>query len=1107
MKNRNFKLTNFAVNNKTTIYFFTVVLIILGISSYNSTPKESFPEIVFPYFSISTIYPGTSPSDMENLVTRPIEKQLKSVNGIKEITSNSIQDFSLILVEFETNIDNDEANQDVKEAVDKAKNDLPVNLLDDPEVTKIDISEFPVLNINFSGDLGLVKMKDLADELQDEIEAMQEVTRVDIVGALDREFQIEIDLFKMQAAGISFDQIERAVAFENMTISSGQVRLGGVERTLRIVGEFKTVEDIKNLLLKDGIYLRDIALVKDSYADRESYARLDGKNVITLNVIKKSGENLIIAIDKIKDILDEFQNNAPENLIITTTGDQSTMTRNNLSNLFNTIILGFIVVVVVLMFFMGVDNALFVAVSIPLSMLLAFIMVPVVGFTMNMVVLMGFILVLGIVVDNSIVVVENVYRHYMNTPNFAIGPAAKLGTAEVAGPVFSGTLTTMAPFIPLAFWPGIMGEFMIFIPVTLIITLIASMVVAYLMNPVFAVSFMKYRGDQEINKSIRKKEVSIVSIIAVVLATFGYMVGLFAFGNLVVFFLVLYLFVKFVLIFLIKRFQNGFLPRLINGYKKTITFLIKGIRPYIVFGSTIALLIFTFFLMGIKPPKIVLFPEGDPNVIYTYIVMPEGTDIEVTDSITKVVENKVFEVLGENNPDVESVIANVAVNAGEDVFQRSTQSKLAKVTINFVEYKDRTGIPSGDYLDALRENVNDIAGVQITVSKEAMGPPTGKPVNIEISGESFEKLIPIIERLEKHIDSLKIPGIEELKTDIEINKPELIIEIDRNKANNYGISTAYIGMLLRTSLYGKEISKIRDGEDEYDIRIRLQKKYRENIETLMGMKVVVPSGSNGGMREIPISAMAKVNIASSYGGIIHKDHKRVVTLASNVLSGYNANEIVQKIDKSLVDFNLEKGYEIKFTGEQKDQEENTDFLSWAFFMAILGIITILVFQFNSVAKPVIIIIQIIFSLIGVLLGIIIFGMDLSIILSGMGIIAVAGIVVKNAIILIDYTDLLIDGGMKKSEAIIKAGATRLTPVILTAVSTILGLLPLAIGMNIDFYKLFTELDPNIYFGGDSAIFWKPLAWTIIFGLSFATVLTLIVVPTMYKLVYARKEKN
>ncbi len=387
MKNRNFKLTNFAVNNKTTIYFFTVVLIILGISSYNSTPKESFPEIVFPYFSISTIYPGTSPSDMENLVTRPIEKQLKSVNGIKEITSNSIQDFSLILVEFETNIDNDEANQDVKEAVDKAKNDLPVNLLDDPEVTKIDISEFPVLNINFSGDLGLVKMKDLADELQDEIEAMQEVTRVDIVGALDREFQIEIDLFKMQAAGISFDQIERAVAFENMTISSGQVRLGGVERTLRIVGEFKTVEDIKNLLLKDGIYLRDIALVKDSYADRESYARLDGKNVITLNVIKKSGENLIIAIDKIKDILDEFQNNAPENLIITTTGDQSTMTRNNLSNLFNTIILGFIVVVVVLMFFMGVDNALFVAVSIPLSMLLAFIMVPVVGFTMNMVVL------------------------------------------------------------------------------------------------------------------------------------------------------------------------------------------------------------------------------------------------------------------------------------------------------------------------------------------------------------------------------------------------------------------------------------------------------------------------------------------------------------------------------------------------------------------------------------------------------------------------------------------------------------------------------------------------------------------------------------------------
>jgi len=511
MKKRNFPLTNFAVDNKTTIYFFTVVLIILGIAAYNSTPKESFPEVVFPYFSVSTIYPGTSPTDMENLVTRPLEKELKGVKGIKEIRSNSIQDFSLIVIEFETNVDNDKAYLDVKEAVDKAKSNLPTNLLDDPEVTNIDLSEFPILYINLSGDLGLVKIKDIADDLKDEIEGLSEITRVDIVGALDKEYQINVDLYKMQAAGISFTQIENMVAYENMTISSGQVKSDGMERTMRIVGEFESIEEIRNIMIMDGIYLKDIADVIDGYAERESYSRLGGEDVITLNVIKKSGQNLIIAVDKIKEILKDFEAKSPQNLVITTTGDQSTMTRNNVSNLFNTIILGFMIVVLVLMFFMGVDNALFVAVSIPLSMLIAFIMIQVVGFTMNMVVLVSFILVLGIVVDNSIVVVENIYRHFMTTENLSIAQAAKKGTAEVAGPVLSGTLTTMAPFIPLAFWPGIFGKFMLYIPVTLIITLTASMLVAYLMNPVFAVSFMKYREGQVVEKAKRNRQNAITT--------------------------------------------------------------------------------------------------------------------------------------------------------------------------------------------------------------------------------------------------------------------------------------------------------------------------------------------------------------------------------------------------------------------------------------------------------------------------------------------------------------------------------------------------------------------------------------------------------------------
>lgn len=1105
MKVRKFKLTEFAVDNRLTIYFITIILIVAGTMSYLSTPKESFPEIVFPYFSITTIYPGTAPEDMENLVTRPIEKELKSINGIKHISSKSLQDFSLIFIEFETNVDEMTADLDVKEAVDKAMTELPDDLADDPEVTRIDLSEIPVLYINLSGDMGLVKMKEYAEDLQDEIEGLEEITRVDIVGALDREFQVNIDLYKMQAAGITLNEIEQKITAENLTISSGQLEMDEMNRTVRIIGEFKNAEDIRNLLIRPGIYLKDIAEVVDGYADRESYSRLFGEDVITLNVIKKSGQNLINAIDKINVILEDFEKTTPDNVSITTTGDQSTLTRNNLNDLFNTIVLGFMIVVLVLMFFMGFDNALFVAVSIPLSMMITFIMIPLVGFTMNLVVFVGFILVLGIVVDNSIVVVENIYRHFMTTKGLPIQGAAKIGTAEVAGPVFAGTLTTMAPFLPLAFWPGIAGKFMLFIPVTIILSLVASMLVAYFMNPVFTVSFMKYRPIPQKGKEL-SKEALMVSASAIILAIIFYLLKVNAGTNLVLFLLLMYLITKFLVIPMIRVFQKKILPLFMELYKKQILFFLKGKKAFIVVAGTIVLLVFTFFLMGIKPPKVVFFPGGDPNNIYVYIKMPSGTHIETTDSVTRIAEKRISGIVGKDNPDVESLISNVAVNAGEDVFERSTQSHLGKLTISFVEYKYRENPHTGHYVDLIRSSLADIPGTEITVVKEENGPPTGKPINIEISGEEFDKLIPTANRVFRFIDSLKIPGIEKLKMDIELNTPELVLNIDRKKANKFGLNTAFIGMNLRTALYGKDISKIREGEDEYDINLRLQEKYRDNLETLLNLNMLTP-GQNGAMNKVPISSVIDAEYSSTYGGIIRKDHKRVITLSSNVLSGYNANEIVSELKEKLNDIELEPGYDIEFTGEQEEQAENASFLSIAFLAAIALILVILVIQFNSIVKPMIILVQIVFSMIGVLLGTILFNIDFSIIMTGMGIIAVGGIVVKNAIILIDYTDILIDQGMDKKEAIVKAGATRLTPVLLTAASTILGLLPLAIGMNINFVTLFTELDPNIYFGGDNAVFWKPLAWTIIFGLTFATFLTLVVVPSMYSLFIRVKKQQ
>lgn len=1106
MKTRNFKITNFAVDNLKTIYFFTVMIIIAGIMAYRSTPKEMMPEVVFPFFSITTVYPGTSPTDMENLVTRPIEKQLKSVKGVKQISSSSMQDFSMIFVEFETSVDQNESSVEVKDAVDKAKSDLPNNLPADPVVTKIEISEFPIVNINLSGDLGLVKLKEYAEEMQDLIESLEEITRVDIIGALDREIQINVDLYKMQAAGISFMQIENAVMMENMTISSGYIRMDGMRRNMRIVGEFSRVDEIANISLKQGVFLKDIAEVVDSYADRESYARLNGSDVVTMNVIKKGGANLIYAVDKVKDVVAKYQETAPSNLIVTITGDNSVWTRNSVKDLFNTIILGFMVVVLVLMFFMGVDNALFVAIAIPLSMLIAFIIIPAIGFTMNMVVLVAFILVLGIVVDNSIVVVENIYRHFMNTPDLPILPATKLAVGEVAIPVITGTLTTMAPFAPLLFWPGIMGKFMSYIPATIILTLLASMFVAFVMNPVFAVSFMKYREGKEGKKLPGVKILIAVGAILALAAIF-YATGTYLIANLMTFGVMLFLFTKYIVTPLIKRFQKKVIPFLSEAYSKTLEFLLKGKRPYLVLASTIFLFIFTFFLLGIRTPKIVLFPQGDPSNIYVYLRMPSGTDIEVTDSVTRVMEEMVFDVLGgRNNPDVESIISNVAIGAGQNFFERSTQSKLGKITISFVEYKYRVGQSTSLYVNQLREKLVGIPGAEIVVDVDQMGPPTGKPISIEISGAEITGLVDLTEKIRMFIDSLQIAGIEELKSDMEVNSPELYIEIDREKANKLGLNTAMIGMTMRTALFGKDISKFREGEDEFDIRIRLKEDYRKDLNTLMNMVITAPGGGgpNGGSKEIPLSAIAKANYTTSYGGIIRKDNNRMITLSSNILDGYNANEIVGQLRKEMANFPLPEGYTVEFAGEQEDQNEAANFLVWALFAAVGLIFIVLVTQFNSISKPIIILVQVLFSIIGVMLGLVTFNLDISVIMTGMGIIAVAGIVVKNAIILFDYADLVMEKGTPMREALIEAGRTRLVPVILTAASTILGLLPLAIGMNIDFAGLFAEFDPQIYFGGPNATFWKPLAWSIIFGLTFATFLTLVVVPSMYLMVSRAK---
>lgn len=1104
---KEFKPTSWAIDNRTSIFIITVIISIAGLLSYQSLPKEQFPDVVVPQIFVTTVYPGASPSDMESLVTKHIEKEIKGINGLKKLTSNSVQDFSNVIAEFETDMDVILAKQKVKDAVDKAKRELPQDLPSDPTVTEFDISEIPIMSVNISGDFSLDKLKDYADDLKDNIEEMKEITRVDMVGALEKEVQVNVDKYKMSAASLTFRDIENAIAFENLTISAGNVDIGGMTRSISIRGDFTDVEQIKNLLVvsQSGaqMYLKDVAEVKMGYEDQESFSRLNGKNVISLNVIKRSGENLINASDKIKGIVDEMKaDEFPPNLEVVITGDQSRNTRVTLHDLINTIIIGFILVTIILMFFMGATNAIFVALSVPLSMAIAFIVLPGIDFTLNMIVLFAFLLGLGIVVDDAIVVIENTHRIYHDEKH-GIVDAAKKAAGEVFLPVLAGTATTLAPFFPLAFWSGTIGKFMHFMPVTLIITLTASLVVAYIMNPVFAVWFMKKEGDEakEIDK-VKARRRTIAGYVLFALATiYFYASGSFGMGNFAVTLALMVLIYNLFLEKAVNHFQGKTWPAFQNRYARFLNFALK--RPWLMMGSMVGLFVLSFILTASRSPKVTFFPSSDPNFIYVYLTLPIGTEVTVTDSLIRKLENKVIEVLGKDNPLVESVITNVALNASDDQFDRAATSNKGKVGVAFVEFAKRDGVSTAVYKDKIRDAVKgQIPAGEITVDQESSGPPVGKPISIEIRGENFEDLTKVSSAVKRYLDSLSIPGVEELSSDLVVSKPEINIQIDRDRASREGISTAQIGSEFRTAILGKEASTFKDGNDEIPINIRLQADQRENINEMENLNITFRDMNMGGvLRSVPVAALAEVKYTNTYGGIRRKNQERLVTISSNVLGDYNANEVVGKVQNALLGFQspVQEGVSVTFGGEQEEQQEAMAFLGNAMIIAMMLIVLILITQFNSIGKTLIILTEVVFSVVGVLLGLAIFNMDFVIVMMGIGIVALAGIVVRNGILLVEFTDHLREKGMPTREAIIEAGRIRMTPVLLTATAAILGLVPLAVGFNIDFESLFAHGDPKIFFGGDSVAFWGPLSWTIVFGLSFATFITLIILPVMYLL--------
>jgi multidrug efflux pump subunit AcrB len=1110
-KFKEFKPSSWAIENRTAIYVITAILTLFGFITYNNLPKEQFPEVELPQIIVQTIYPGTSPENMENLVSKPIEKEVKNLTGVKRVTSNSFQDFSVVIVEFTTDIKIEKAKQDVKDAVDKARPDLPNNLPNEPEVNDIDLSEMPIMAVNLSGPYDFARLKRYAEDVEDKIEEIKEIKRVDIVGALEREIQINVDLYRMQAAGFTFDDIERAVAAENISATAGEVSLNNQKRIISIRNEFKSADQIASVVVRNSRgatqYLRDIAEVKDTYEEQKSYARLDGQNVITLNVIKATGENLIEASDKIEALMKEMKaKTLPQDLKVVTTGDQSETTRVTLHDLINTIIIGFLLVTFILMFFMGLTNAVFVALSVPLSCALAFLFMPMLGFTLNMVVLFSFLLALGIVVDDAIVVIENTHRIFDNG-KVPIKQAAKGATGEVFLPVLSGTLTTLMPFIPLAFWPGVIGSFMFFLPITLIITLLASLVVAYIVNPVFAVDFMKPHADHEEKPRFTKRD-KVNAVIFGALALLGYISGHSGFSNFLIVLFGFMMLEKFYLRRVFERFQKHTWPRVQNWYSKWLQRALR--RPAMTIIGTLALAILSGVLLYVREVDFEFFARQDPNFTYVYLNMPVGTDQAYTNDVLRRIEGKVEGAIrdpktGKRDPIVKSVISNVTVNAIDPTSGEVGEfPNKGRVQVSYVEFGQRDGRSSAKMMERIRSAVKGVPGAQVTVDKEGAGPPLPKPIVIELTGDNLDTLVATSERLKNYLESKNISGVEELRSDFQADKPEVVFDLNRERMNAEGVSSFAVTSNLRTAVFGKEISRFRDAKDDYPITLRAAPSQRTNVEAIRNLPVGFMDMATGGFRQIPIASFANVRYSNTYGGIKRKDAERIITLSSNVLGGANAQETVDAIAREINGFRKPAGINIRMGGQQEDQAETGAFLGRAFLIAVSLIFLTLMLQFSSISRTLIIMSVIVLSLVGVLLGLGLFKPTFSMVFSGIGFLALIGIVVRNGILLVEFMDLMLKQGMSPYEAVVESGRTRMTPVILTASAAILGLIPLAVGLNMDFATLFAEGNPHIYFGGDNAALWGPLAWTMIYGLAFATVLTLIVLPVLMLLALRMK---
>jgi len=1040
------------VNNKITVYILTLIIVVFGITSYVSLPREASPSIKIPYVFIATVYPGVSPQDIENLVTQEIEKEVKGISGVKKITSVSRESFSSISVEFTSDIIIEDALQKVRDKVSVAKTKMPTDI-EEPSITEINFSELPMLYVNVTGNIGLWKLKETGDRISDKIEEFSGVLSADVVGGVDREVKIDVNADKLFHYGLSFNDISNVISAENLNVPGGSVDIGKSSYLVRVPGEYKDPENIRDLVVKsigeNNIYIRDVAEVTYGYAERKTFSREDGKESVTIIVKKRSGANIIEIADKVKALLNDNKELVPAGVNISYTGDNSKFILNTVHELENGIITGVILVGMVLFFFMGFKNSFLVATSIPLSFMISFSVLSMMGITLNMIVLFTLIIVLGIIVDDAIVVMENIFR-LQETEGYNQHDSAIEGPKEVVFPVIIATLTIIASFFPLLFFPGIVGDFMKYMPITMIVCLLSSLFVAMIISPVQASIFINYKKDKEKSKKKKFRPIG-----------------------------------KF-----LEIFDEKFFGFTIKIYEKVLRLALRKKKTTI--GITLGILVLVFVIYGMFNNGVEFFPKVEPQQSNINIIAPVGTSIYTTNELAKNIEKKIPKL-----DNIEITITNVGSSNNPLDFSGDGIPNKGTVTVNFFDKEFRENETFED-VEKIREAISNVSGATIEIQNDEAGPPTGPPVNIEIAGDDFKKLGEIADKVKREIKD--IPGLTDLKDDFDSERPEIQITVDREKAAQNGLNTAMIGGFIRTAIKGTKASKYRVGENEYDVTVRLAKEQRDNLEYISNLYI-----SNKDGIKIPITSVAKVEFTGGIGAINRKDLKRVVTISANA-EGRLGNDVLKDVQTKLAGYELPTGYSIKYTGEQEDQKETSDFLGKALIISLLMIFFLIVIEFNSIRVPIIVMFSVVLSLIGVLIGLLIVGLPFGIVMTGIGFIALSGIVVRNAIVLLDFHKELEKRGLSRDEALVQAGLIRMRPIFLTAATTILGIVPLSTGVDFD-WRSFSWV-----IGGQNTAFWRPMGVAIIFGLLVSTFLTLIVIPTIFAFIddifnkFKRKKK-